>query len=147
MSLAEAPARPIFGQITVEQMADNEALARHVLGVVRDACKHSKGRFTVEGVANGLASGAMLLFGVLRPPSAALEATVVAQVRDGVFEILVAGPHFEDVAPFMEALQRQAKTRQCERMAVWGPSWFKNHLPQGWFAREVRYERLLGDAD
>lgn len=145
MNVAEAAPKPIFGQITVEQMAGNEPLARHVMTVVRDACKHSKGRFTVESVARGLKSGAMVLYGVLRPPTAALEATVVAQARDGVFEILIAGPHFDDVAPFMDGLEKIAKAKGCARMAIWGPSFFKNHLPAGWFAREVRYERVLAD--
>jgi len=146
VSLAEAPARPIFGQITAEQMARDTTMARHVLSVVRDACKHSKGRFTVESVARGLADSTMLLYGVLRPPSADLEAIVVARPHDGVFELLVAGPRFDDVAPFMDVLERQARGQRCERLAIWGPSWFKNHLPEGWFAREVRYERKLGDA-
>lgn len=146
MSIAEAPARPIFGQITVEQMAANEPMMRHVLSVVREACKHSKGRFTVESVAKGLAEGAMSLYGVLRPQSAELEATVVVKARDGVFEILVAGPHFEDVSPFMPVLEKHARNAGCERMAIWGPSFFRQHLPDGWFAREIRYERVLGDA-
>ena len=146
MSVAEAPVKPIFGQITAEQMASNEALARHVLGVVQKVCRHSKGRLTVEAVARGLRSGDMLLYGVLRPKTAELEATVVAQIRDGVFEILVAGPHFADVAPFMPALEKIAGKLGCASMTTLGPSFFEGHLPEGWFIREVRYERRLGDA-
>ena len=142
MSVAEAPIRPLFGQITIEQMRD-EAVMRLILGVVRDACKHSKGRFTVESVAKGLADGSMQLFGVVRPQDAKLEATVVTQSRDGVFEILVAGPDFEDVAQFMGFLEGEGRKAGCERMQLYGPTFFRNHLPAGWFAREVRYERLL----
>jgi len=127
-------------------MADNEPLARHVLGVVQKVCRHSKGRLDVESVAKGLRTGQMLLYGVLRPPTAALEATVVAQVRGSVFEILIAGPHFADVAPFMGALEKIAKNLGCARMTTWGPGFFEQHLPEGWFIREVRYERALGDA-
>lgn len=142
MTVTEAPPRPIFGPITIEQMRD-EAVTRAVFSVVREACKHSKGRFTVDGVAQGLASGEMLLYGVLRPPSATLDATVVARPRENVFEVLVAGPQFDDVAPFMELLEKLARGARCERMAIWGPPWFKNHLPNGWFMREVRFERVL----
>lgn len=141
----EAPARPIFGQITVEQMAANEPMMRHVLAVVREACKHSKGRFTVESVATGLADGVLKLYGVLRPQDARLEATVVARPKDGVFEVLVAGPDFEDVAPFMPVLEGYAKRAGCERMTISGPSFFRQHLPSGWFAREIRWERKFGD--
>lgn len=146
MSVAEVQQAPLFGQITAREMADNATMARHVLSVVRDACKHSKGRFTVESVADGLADGSMSLYGVLRPPSTELEATVVVRPRDGVFEILVAGPDFEDVAPFIGVLEKYAKQAQCERMAIWGPQFFRHHLSAGWFAREVRYERKF-DAD
>ena len=145
MSLAETAARPIFGQITVEQMRADEAMMRSVLAVVRDACKHSKGRFTVESVAQGLAAGSMRLYGVLQPPNAKLEATVVAKPANGVFEILVAGPDFADVAPFMGVLQKRARELGCERMSLYGPSFFRQKLPSGWFAREVRYECLLAD--
>jgi hypothetical protein len=145
MSVAEAPVLPLFGEITIEQMRD-EAVMRLILGVVRDACKHSKGRFTVESVANGLADRSMSLFGVVRPPTANLEAVVVTQIKDGVFEILVAGPDFEDVANFMDVLEKFARIGRCERMQIYGPTFFRNHLPAGWFAREVRYERLLSDA-
>jgi hypothetical protein len=142
MSVAEAPVRPLFRQITIQEMRD-EAVMRLVLGVVRDACKHSKGRFTVESVASGLADDKMQLFGVVSLPEAKLEATVVTQSRDGVFEILVAGPDFEDVAQFMGFLEGEGRKAGCERMQLYGPTFFRNHLPAGWFAREVRYERLL----
>jgi hypothetical protein len=142
MSVAEAPVRPLFRQITIQEMRD-EAVMRLVLGVVRDACKHSKGRFTVESVASGLVDDKMQLFGVVSLPEAKLEATVVTQKNDGVFEILVAGPDFEDVAQFMGFLEERGREAGCERMQLYGPTFFRNHLPAGWFAREVRYERLL----
>lgn len=145
MSVMEAAPKPIFGQITVEQMADNVPLARHVLGVVQKVCKHSKGRLDVESVAQGLRTGQMLLYGILCPPNAALEAAVVARVRDGAFEILIAGPHFEDVAPFMDGLEQIAKAKGCNRVALWGPPFFKAQLSASWFAREVRYECVLAD--
>lgn len=142
MSVAEAPVQPLFRQITIQEMRD-EGVMRLVLGVVRDACKHSKGRFTVESVAKGLADDSMQLFGVVSLPEAKLEATVVTQKRDGVFEILVAGPEFEDVAQFMGFLENKARDSGCKRMRIHGPSFFQKYLPAGWFAREILYERLL----
>lgn len=142
----DAPARPIFGQITIDQMAENEALTRYALSVVRDACKRAKGRFTVASVATGLKDGSMRLYGVLQPDTAALKATVVARPSGGVFEILIAGPRFEDVAPFMDVLEKYARAAGCTRMTLWGVPFFATLLPASWFAREVRYDRVLGDA-
>lgn len=144
MTLAETakPPAPIFGPIEVELMRENEALTRRALSVVREACKHSKGRFTEVSVANGLASGEMKLWGVLRPPTD-LTAAVVTREVGGVFEILVAGPEFREVAPFMEVLKRSARGARCDRMRLWGAGFFKEHLPPGWRTAAVVYECLV----
>ena len=52
--MSEVEAKPLFDQITIDQMRANEAMTKVVLSVVRDACRHSKGRYTVESVADGL---------------------------------------------------------------------------------------------
>jgi hypothetical protein len=147
MSLAEAskPVAPIFGPIEVSLMRENEALTRKVLTVVREACKHSKGRFTEQSVADGLANGEMKVWGVLQPP-VDLKAAVVTRVADGVFEILIAGPEFRDVAPFMDVLKKFARGARCERMRLWGASFFREHLPKGWRPSAVLYECIV-DAD
>lgn len=142
MSVAEEVVRPIFGEITLEQMAGNEALARTVMAVVKEACKHSKGRYTVESVAQGLADGVMHVWGVLRPPDK-LDAAVVLKRGGDVCEIIIAGPEFDDVAPFVPVLMRAAQKTGCERMRIMGPQFFRPKLPSGWFAREVVYECLL----
>lgn len=139
---APKPVAPIFGPIEIETMRSNEALTRKVLSVVREACKHSKGRFTEQSVAAGLASGQMKLWGVLVPP-ADLKATVVTRENGGVFEILVAGPEFRDVAPFMDVLKRFARGARCERMRLWGAGFFKGLLPPGWRPSAVVYECLI----
>lgn len=144
MSVMEAPkpAAPIFGPIDIETMRESEALTRTALSVVREACKHVKGRFTEQSVAEGLATGQMKLWGVLHPP-ADLRAAVVTRVSDGVFEILVAGPEFRDVAPFMGVLKRHARGARCERMRLWGAGFFKGLLPPGWRPSAVVYESLV----
>lgn len=145
MSVTEAAkpeAIPIFGPIDIETMRESEALTRTALSVVREACKHVKGRFTEQSVAEGLVNGQMKLWGVLHPP-ADLRAAVVTRVSDGVFEILVAGPEFRDVAPFMEVLKRHARGARCERMRLWGADFFRRHLPSGWRPVAVVYESLV----
>ena len=43
----------------------------------------------------------------------------------------------------MDILESEGRKARCERMQLYGPTFFRNPLPAGWFAREVRYERLL----
>lgn len=120
MSLAEAPAKPIFGPITVEDMRKNELLIKTVFPLVRDACKLSKGRFNEDKVFDGLIAGSLKLWGILRPP-ATLEAIIVTQASNGVFEILVLGPEFEQALGFMSHLTGEARSQKCERMRITGP--------------------------
>jgi len=145
LTIADAPSKPIFGPIRIEEMRQNEELTRHVMKVVADACKHSKGRYSSVSIANGLSSGEMKLWGVLTPP-ARLEAAAVTRITGDTCEIILAGPSFDDVAPFVPALEKYAKSQNCERMSVTGPQWFSRQLPKEWFVREVRYERTLSDA-
>lgn len=130
MSIAEAPAKPIFGQITREDLRQNEALLKTVYPLVKQACALSKGRFTEAKVFDGLIGGAYRLWGVLRPP-ADLEAIVVTQASAGVFEVLVLGPEFEDALAFLPMLTGEARASKCERMRIVGPKfWRKEFLPE-----------------
>lgn len=129
MSIAEAPAKPIFGPITVEDMRKNDLLIKAVLPLVRDACKLSKGRFDENRVFDGLIAGELRLWGVLRPPSV-LEAIIVTRSADGVFEVLVLGPEFEDALAFLPMLTGEARAAKCERMRITGPKfWGREFLP------------------
>lgn len=150
MSLAEAPrevrATPIFGQIKLEDMQGNEMLTKTVLPLVRDACKHSKGRFTVNSVAEGLAAGSYRLWGVMRPP-ASLESIAVTTIdeTDGrVFEIIVLGPEFEDMFQFLPVLQNAGRAARCVRMQLTGPYFWRKTLPTGYRIRRCIYECDLG---
>ena len=129
MSLAEAPAKPIFGPITADDMRKNTLLLKTVFPLVRDACQLSKGRFDADRVFDGLIAGSMKLWGVLRPP-ATLEAVIVTQASGGVFEVLALGPEFEDALAFLPMLKGEAISSKCERMRVTGPKfWRKEFLP------------------
>ena len=145
MSVAEVLPKPIFGPITLEDMRGNELLTRTVLPLVRDVCKHTKGRFTVESVAQGLASGAYGLWGGMRPP-ANLEAVTVTAVAGEVFDILIVGPAFEEVFPFLPMLAGSARAAKCKRMRLTGPGFWRKHLPMGesnWKVAAMVYEREL----
>lgn len=139
MSAAEVIQKPIFGAITAEQMAQDEKLARLVLKVVAVACRHTKGRYDARAIAEGLASGAMKLWGVLTPPDR-LEATIVTRMAGQTCEIVLAGPDFDDVLPFLGVLQRNARAAGATKMALNGPRFFKRDLGDAWHVREVRYE-------
>lgn len=142
MSVAEVHVKPIFGPITVEDMAGNEKLTRHVMSVVAEACKHTKGRYNAASVAEGLVGGKMKLWGVLTPP-AELEAAVVTKIESGVLEVVIAGPSIHDILPFLDVLKRYAKSNGCTAATITGPEWFAHHLGKGWFTREVRFETKL----
>lgn len=138
MSVAEPITKPIFGPITIEEMRANEALTRLVMRVVSEACKHSKGRYSATTIAHGISQGEMRLWGVLTPPDK-LDAAVVTRINGPVCEIIIAGPDFDDVQPFLPMLKRYAKGQHCERMSLFGPYFFRRQLT-GWKVREVRFE-------
>lgn len=153
MSVMEAPAKPIFGPITVEDMRKNELLIKTVLPLVRDACTLSKGRFTEDQVFDGLIAGTFKLWGILRPP-ASLEAIIVTQVRNSVFEILMLGPDFEEALAFLPHLTGEARALKCECMRVTGPKIWRPRvrpehpnwicLPHDWQVAAFVFEKDLG---
>lgn len=150
MSLAEAPrTTPIFGQITLADMQGNALLTNTVMPLVRDACKHSKGRFTALTVAQGVMGGAYRLWGVMRPP-ATLESIAVTAVEaepgGRVFDILLVGPEFEGMFGFLPVLQSAARTAHCTRMRILGPAFWKRHLPEGFRLAACVFEKDLSAA-
>jgi len=140
MSLAEAPVQTIFGQITLDDMRKNELLTRTVLPLVAKVCAHSKGRFTVETVADGLLDGSMLLWGVMRPP-ASLEAILVTRKSNDAFEILIVGPDINDALQYLPRLGGVARQLACKRMLMVGPNMWRERLPSDWRRSAVVYER------
>lgn len=145
MSVAEIEPpklKPLFGQITLEDMQANELLTKTVMPLVKQVCDHSRGRFNVLSVAEGLRSGAYQLWGVMTLP-AALEAVVVTHVNGKVFDLLLVGPDIEDVLAFMPALTGLARQARCERMRVQGPHFWRRRLPEGWKMGAVVYEKAL----
>jgi hypothetical protein len=142
----EAPVRPMFGQITLEDMRRNELLTRTVLPLVRAACEHSRGRFTHDNIAAGLIDGAYHLWGVMRPP-ASLEGVAVTHKQNKVLEILALGPHLDEIVPFLPHLTGVARDQGCERICMTGPNFLRRRLPEGWRPAAVLYERMLVDAE
>ncbi len=147
MTIVEAPrTKPVFGQITLEAMQGNELLTKTVMPLVRDACKHTKGRFTVDTVARGLVAGNYRLWGVMRPP-ATLESVAVTSIEpipDGlVFNILMVGPEFEGMFQFLPQMQAAAHAARCTRTRITGPGFWKRHLPEGWKLAACVYEKDL----
>lgn len=147
MSLAmdEAPARaiPLFGPITTEDMRKNPLLTSVVMKRVKEVCAHSKGRYTVQQVADGLVSGVCSLWGVMRPP-ADLTGILVTAPNDGVLDVLMAGPDIEDVAPFLPRLDGIARGARCTRLRIMGPGFWREHLNDlGWRQTFTVYERTL----
>lgn len=150
MSLAEveAPSSRIFGEITRESMANSAELARLVMRIVRDACqKRARGGMTVQQVAEGLRDGRFRLWGVMAKADANLEAIAVTEAADGVFNVHVVGPQFGDFSEFLPMFDAIARGQRCERLAFVGPGAFGRDLrKQGWFEREIRYEKLVESA-
>lgn len=140
MTTMEAPAPTIFGQITAEDMRKNELLTRTVLPLVAKVCAHSKGRFTVENVADGLLGGTMQLWGVMRPPSS-LEAILVTRKSNDAFEILIVGPEIDDAIQYLPRLGGVARSLNCKRMLMVGPNMWRERLPSEWRRSAVVYER------
>lgn len=143
MSVAEIERpRPLFGQITLEDMRGNELLTKTVMPLVGEACKHTKGKFNALKVVDGLQSGEYRLWGVMRPPDS-LDAIVVTHAAGKVFDLLLLGPDFEDVFAFLPALAGVARNAGCERMRVQGPHFWRRRLPEGWKMSAVVYEKAL----
>lgn len=142
MTTAEAKAVPVFGEITLEDMRKNELLAAEVMKRVKEVCAHSKGRYTVTEIADGLTRGAYTIWGVLLPPSD-LKAIIVTAANNAVLDVVLAGPVVEDFAPFLPRLYGEARTKRCTRMRLIGPGFFQKHLPEGWRPSVTVYERDL----
>lgn len=139
---APAKALPLFGPITLNDMRNNDLVAREAMKRVKEVCAHSKGRYTVQQVADGLASGVCSLWGVMRPP-ADLTAIMVTAPNEGVLDVLLAGPEIEDVTPFLPRLDGIARASRCVRLRIMGPGFWKEHLPEGWRPMFTVYERAL----
>lgn len=139
MTTLEAQTPTIFGQITAEDMGKNELLTRTVLPLVARVCGFSKGRFTVEDVADGLLDGQMQLWGVMRPPSA-LEAVVVTRKTREAYEILIVGPDIDDAIQYLPRLAGEARRRGCKRCLMVGPNMWREKLPSEWRRSAVVYE-------
>lgn len=158
MSLAEAVDEPAekpveeakFGEITIDQMRASEALTRMVMRVVSEACRRVKDRpgepVTLESITRELTAGKLRLWGVAKLKNGApdLKAVAVGRKRGDVFEVVLAGPDFEDVSPFLDLLEREARGARCQRMQFIGPPFVKKQL-QGWYERWALVERALAD--
>lgn len=143
--IAEQTVQPIFGQIQVEELSENPNLARLVLRTVADACKHTKGRYSAESIAKGLAAGELKLWGIMSSPGK-LDAAVVTRVSGKTFELIAQGPRIERILPFLPDLEKHARKAGCDRIEMMGRHFFRPLLPDGWKAREVRFERVLSVA-
>lgn len=146
MTLVEEPPQvrpvPLFGPITLEDMRGNEQLTKVVMAKVKEVAAHSKGRYTVEQVADGLVAGVCSLWGVMRPP-ADLRAILVTAPNEGVLDVLLAGPEIEDVTPFFSRLDGIARGERCRKLRIMGPGFWKEHLPDGWRPMFTVFEREL----
>lgn len=139
---AETQIRPIFGQITLQDMQNNELLTRTVMPLIKEVCGHSRGRFTVDDVADGLIKGEFLLWGVMRPP-AKLESVAITKAVHQVFEVLMLGPDVNDMFTCLPILDRAAKASGCARMRMSGPAYWKKQLPEGWRPASMIFEKDL----
>ena len=134
--------RPIFGQITLEDMQGNALLTKTVMQRVAEVCTHTKGRFNAEKVADGVLANDFQVYGVMRPP-ASLEAVAVACVVDRCFDIFLIGPEGRDMFAFLPALQGLARQSGCTSIRVRGPSFFRKQLPKDWHIASISYEKAL----
>jgi hypothetical protein len=136
---------PLFGPITLEDMRKNDLVAKVAMKLVKDVCAHSKGRYTVQAVADGLSSGVCSLWGIMRPP-ADLTAIIVTAPNDGVLDVLLAGPDIEDVVPFLPRLDGIARAARCAKLRMMGPGFWKEHLSKdAWRPMFTVYERDLSE--
>lgn len=138
----EVQQRPIFGEITLQDMRNNALLTKTVMPLVAEVCKHSKGRHDAASIADGLVCGSYKLWGVMRPP-ANLDAVTVTRVDGKSFELIMLGPDFEEVFMFLPMLKGAAREAGCDRMRMSGPQFWKRALPDGWRSAAVVYEALL----
>lgn len=143
MSILEAPAKPIFGQITVDDLRRNDLLIKTVYPLVRDACAASKGRFDADAVFDGLIANKFHLWGVLRPP-ADLEAIIVTRAEKGVFELLLLGPDYSDALALLPELQREGRKYKCDRMRITGPKFWRREFLQGFDLVACVFEKEIG---
>lgn len=145
MTLAVEPqapkAKPIFGQITLEDMRGNELLTKTVMPLVGEVCKFSKGRFKLSDVTAGITSGEFQVWGTMRPP-ASLEAVAVTTVRKPAFEILLIGPDPSEITQFIPNFMAAARAAGAKRLTVFGSPRWRNHFGEGWRMLTV-YERDL----
>ena len=138
----EVAQRPIFGEITLQDMQGNKLLTKTVMPLVAEVCKHSKGRYDAASIADGLVSGTYKLWGVMRPP-ANLDAVTVTRVDGKSFELILLGPDFDEVFMFLPALKGAARAAGCDRVRMSGPQFWKKALPEGWRSAAVVYEAVL----
>ena len=131
----------IFGEITREDMQKNALLAKVVMKRVKEVCEHSKGRYSVQQVADGFAAGVCSIWGVMEPP-ADLVAIMVTAPNEGVLDVLLAGPDIKDVTPFLPRLDGIARANKCAKVRMMGPGFWKTHL-DGWKPAVTVYERDL----
>lgn len=134
-------ARPIFGQITLEDMRGNELLTKTVMPLVAEVCKFSKGRFKLSDVTAGIAAGEYQVWGTMRPP-ASLDAVAVTTVRKPAFEILLIGPDPSQITPYIPHFMAAARQAGAKRLTVFGSPRWRNHFGEGWRMLTV-YERDL----
>lgn len=148
MSVTEAKpeAKLIFDEITRKSLQEHPQIIRATLPLIRDACKHSKGRFTYESVFDGINEGRYRLWGVLRPPASleSIAVTAVDPMPGGrVFDVLIAGPEFEAIFAALPVLESAARSLRCERMRFTGPSFWRKRLPEGWRPAASIFEKAL----
>ena len=150
---------PIFGPITLEEMSANTTLTKIVMPLIANACEHSGGRFTLDTVVEGLIAKRLSLWGVLAEP-ANFQAVAVSRVgvwESGlkIFEVLMlGGPKFKAVMPFLEELKKRAAAAGCVKALLYGHiAWAGGRLekrsrilPEGWRASAMIYECDLNAA-
>lgn len=134
--------KPQFGQITLEDMRGNALLTRTVLPLIAEACRHTKGRFTLDVVTEGLTRGVFDLWGVMRPP-ASLDAIMVTTKAGDVFEILVLGPDADEAFVCLPALATAGRAQGCTRMRLTGPGLWERKLDADWRSAARIFERDL----
>lgn len=148
MSVAEAEqVRPlVFGEIDKESMAREPRIIKLALPLIRDACKHSKGRFTHDTVFDGINDGRFKLWGVFRPPET-LESVAITAIDKApggrVFDILLVGPMVEPMFKHMPRLMMAARAGNCAKVRVIGPNLWRRWLADtdGWRPVATVFER------
>lgn len=153
MTTMDAP-RSIFGQITLEDMRQNELLTKTVLPLIQKACVFSDGRYTIGSVTDGIMAGRFDVWGVMAPP-ANLQAVAVTHAEaygEGrAYQILLLGsPDFDDLTRFFDflpMLEKVAHAARCDRMVIVGRKSWERILPDGWRTAATLYERQIVSRD